>query len=754
VDPIAAAVLDSWTFEPWLNIALAATGLVYWRGFSQVRLQLPSRFPTWRRTSFFAGLAALWLALGSPVDAFADLLLQIHMLQHWLLMMVAAPLLWLGLPAVPLMRGLPRRWLRDGLGPLLAWPALQRALRRITEPGFAGLTWAVTTLLWHWPSAYELALRSPLWHDVEHLSFLASALLFWYAVLLPWPARSGRSPWSSVLLLAFGALFNTLFSASFAFSTRIFYPVYQRGGPLWGVDALADQNAAGGFLWVATSIPMLIAIAATVAQAIEPARKALPERPSAATRPHPIAGPRPQALPQRIARARTLRRGVQWALFAASAAIVLDGLLGPAQPSAHNLAGVLPWTYWRGALVIGLLVMGNLFCAVCPFTLSRRLAARWLGQRFAWPRALSGKWPAVGLFATYLWAYETFALWDSPWWTAWILIGYFATAFLVEGLFPRGRFCRHICPIGQFQFVHSGVSPIEVQAVDANTCGRCTTHDCLRGNASGPGCPTDLFMPTKQGNADCTFCLDCARACPTNNIALVSVVPGSALGRSRSPRPDRAPDLDVTAITLLLCFGAFLNAAAMTAPVARALQGALSQATPTAAAAGLALGWAVALLVLPAMMAVICARLSQPHADRPADTATLIRRFVPALVPISLAMWTAHFGFHLWTGFDSLSPAAARIGDALGLHAAAAPSTGMARAPETLARVADLQILLLGMGLLASTAVAWRLAREWAPRAGAAVRAGAPWFGLSALLYCLGVWVVLQPMAMRGGGMP
>jgi len=753
VDPIASAVLDSWTFEPWLNIALAATGLVYWRGFSQLRVQLPARFHTWRRTAFFAGLAALWLALGSPIDAFADLLLQVHMLQHWLLMMVAAPLLWLGLPAVPLMRGLPRRWLRDGLGPLLAWPALQRALRRITQPWFAGLAWALITLLWHWPSAYELALRSQVWHDVEHISFLASALLFWYAVLLPWPARSERSPWSSVLLLAFGALFNTIFSASFAFSTRVFYPVYQSGGQLWAVDVLADQNAAGGFLLVATSIPMLIAIAATVAQAIEPPRTARPERPSTPA-PRPIARARPQALPQRIARTRTLRRGVQWTLFAASAAIVLDGLLGPAQPSAHNLAGVLPWTYWRGALVIGLLVLGNLFCAVCPFTLSRRLAARWLGRRFSWPRVLSGKWPAVGLFATYLWAYETFALWDSPWWTAWILIGYFATAFLIEGLFPRGRFCRHICPIGQFQFVHSGVSPLEVQAIDTDTCSRCTTHDCLRGNSSEPGCPTDLFMPTKQGNTDCTFCLDCARACPTNNIALVSVTPGSALGRSRSPRPDRAPGLDVAAITLLLCFGGFLNAAAMTAPVARGLQGAVSQTNPTAAAAGLALGWAVALLVLPVMIALICARLSRTHADPPADAATLIRRFVPALVPISLAMWTAHFGFHLWTGFDSLSPATARLWDAFGLDTATPPSAAMALPPGTRARVVDLQILLLGIGLVASTAVAWRLARECAPRAGAAIRTVAPWFGLCALLYGLGVWVLLQPMAMRGVVMP
>ena len=134
MDPIASVVLSSWSFEPGLVAALLVTSGIYLRGFRQVHAQAPTHFPPWRRSAFLAGIAALLLALASPLDTFADLLLQVHMAQHWLLMMVAPPLLWLGAPTVPLMRGLPHRWLRRGLGPFLAWPALQRGFDRLTHP--------------------------------------------------------------------------------------------------------------------------------------------------------------------------------------------------------------------------------------------------------------------------------------------------------------------------------------------------------------------------------------------------------------------------------------------------------------------------------------------------------------------------------------------------------------------------------------------------------------------------------------------
>ena len=193
------------------------------------------------------------------------------------------------------------------------------------------------------------------------------------------------------------------------------------------------------------------------------------------------------------------RRVLQAAmLLLAALVVVVDGFIGP-QVAPMNLAGVLPWTYWRGLAVLGLLAAGNVFCMACPFMLPRELgqAAR-LGQP-ALAALAAHKWLAAALLVAFFWAYEAFALWDSPWGTAWIALGYFAAAFVVDGLFRGASFCKYVCPIGQFHFVQSLVSPLEVKVREPDVCARCTTHDCIRGNAAQRGCELDLFLPRKVG---------------------------------------------------------------------------------------------------------------------------------------------------------------------------------------------------------------------------------------------------------------
>ena len=229
------------------------------------------------------------------------------------------------------------------------------------------------------------------------------------------------------------------------------------------------------------------------------------------------------------------RRAAQAVMFLLAAAIVADGLFGP-QVSAMNLAGVLPWTHWRALAVLALLIGGNFFCMACPFTLPRDFARRFLPARRLWPKQLRSKWTAVGLTVLYLWAYEAFSLWDSPWWTAWIVVGYFATALLVDGLFQGASFCKYVCPIGQFHFVNSMVSPLEVRVREPKVCGSCQTHDCLHGSARQRGCELYLFQPKKAGNFDCTFCLDCVHACPSDNVGILATLPRPRVRTSRAAR--------------------------------------------------------------------------------------------------------------------------------------------------------------------------------------------------------------------------
>ncbi|GIW78303.1 MAG: hypothetical protein KatS3mg105_0110 [Gemmatales bacterium] len=186
----------------------------------------------------------------------------------------------------------------------------------------------------------------------------------------------------------------------------------------------------------------------------------------------------------------------------------------------------------------------------------------------SWPRPLRSKWFAIVLLLSFFWAYEVFALWSNPWWTAWIAVGYFAAAFLVDSIFRGASFCKYLCPIGQFHFIHSLVSPMEVKVRSTSICETCQTKDCIRGNEQKRGCELDLFLPRKAGNMDCTFCLDCLHACPRNNVGIELVTPGEELLRDpqRSGIGRFSQRWDLSFLVLLLVFLGLANAAAMVAP--------------------------------------------------------------------------------------------------------------------------------------------------------------------------------------------
>ena len=170
-----------------------------------------------------------------------------------------------------------------------------------------------------------------------------------------------------------------------------------------------------------------------------------------------------------LLRSRFGRRALQATLFALAALVVVEGFTGP-PAGAANLATAIVWTWGRAIAVIALLVAGNLFCMACPFTFPRALGKKLgLGQR-AFPAALRSKWLAAGLIGVFFWAYEAFDLWDRPAATAGIVVAYFAAAFLVDAVFRGASFCKYICPIGQFQFAGSLVSPLEVKVRQPEVC--------------------------------------------------------------------------------------------------------------------------------------------------------------------------------------------------------------------------------------------------------------------------------------------
>jgi cytochrome c oxidase assembly factor CtaG len=248
----------SWGFEPWVAVPLGLAAATYARGWLPLHRRAPHRFGAGRLATFLAGLAALVVALESPLHALGASLLQAHMAQHLLLMMVAPPLLLLGAPLLPILKGLPRDIVRAWLVPLLAWPPLVRLGRAIVHPAVAWVLFVGSTWAWHMPSLYERALASENWHYAQHAFFLSTALAFWWPVVQPWPSRRVWPAWALIPYLVLADLQNTVLSAWLAFSDRVIYPAYEAAPRLWGISALADQAAAGAIMWVPGSLAFLL----------------------------------------------------------------------------------------------------------------------------------------------------------------------------------------------------------------------------------------------------------------------------------------------------------------------------------------------------------------------------------------------------------------------------------------------------------------------------------------------------------------
>src|SRR5262244_1160245 len=258
METLSDAVFSSWDLNPWVLIPAAIFGALYARGWWQLHRRAPDRFAFSQPAAFFAGLITLVCALLSPLDAFAGWLLTVHMIQHLLLMMVAPPLILWGAPYLPLLSGLPRQFSINGLGPFLSSRVLRRVARFVSHPVFCWSAFISVNVAWHLPVMYEIALRSPTWHRVEHFSFLSTALLFWMPIIQPrpWVARTPR--WMILPYLILADFQNTALSAFLIFYERVVYPTYATAPRITDLTPLADQAAAGAMMWVASSVFFLV----------------------------------------------------------------------------------------------------------------------------------------------------------------------------------------------------------------------------------------------------------------------------------------------------------------------------------------------------------------------------------------------------------------------------------------------------------------------------------------------------------------
>jgi cytochrome c oxidase assembly factor CtaG len=258
---------SNWPVE-WPLVAIVDAALLYALGGRGAAR--PSR---WRSASFYLGLATLVLAIDSPVDAYAESLFFVHMLQHVLLLLVAPPLILLGRPWPRMTRAFPLTVRRPLARTVLAGETLslgRRAAIAVSAPLPAFALFNGALLVWHVPYLYDLTLRSTVVHDLEHAMFFATGLLFW-AHLTPPGARRRLSDAGRVAYGLGAIIVGWALAVVLGFASHPLYGAYAALAhrPL-GISALADQQIAAGIMWVPASIPLTIAVLAAAYRWLDP----------------------------------------------------------------------------------------------------------------------------------------------------------------------------------------------------------------------------------------------------------------------------------------------------------------------------------------------------------------------------------------------------------------------------------------------------------------------------------------------------
>lgn len=392
----------------------------------------------------------------------------------------------------------------------------------------------------------------------------------------------------------------------------------------------------------------------------------LPVQPAAPARPAPgrfnllrLSWLRPLLIrrePQLLLRAFTL---------AGFAFTILAGLFG-SPVGSHNFAIIFVWIAWWSALKLVFIPLGGKsWCSVCPIPLPGewlqtggllQKSRRRIGLSRRWPVRLRGGWLQAGAFLV-IGLFSAVTLTD-PRLTAWVLLALFGLAFALSLVFENRSFCSHLCPIGGFSGLYARTAPVELRVIDSAVCAAHTEKTCYQ------ACPWGLYPLALKDSAQCGLCMECLRACPSDNLA-VNLRPFGAdlttfplAGAAPPPRAAKSPAglrLDETFLALVMLGSALAFAAVFTGPWGWLKSAAFAIGTTKWALYALAF-LALNLLLLPGafgLAAWLGERLSGGHAFRAplplrgrlplrgAEMRRSIARQSPALLPLGLFAWIA-----------------------------------------------------------------------------------------------------------------
>jgi len=248
----------TWGLDPVVWLSLALSGWLYLRGLRRLwRESGKGRgIRRWEAWCYAGGWAALFLALVSPLHPLGEVLFSAHMAQHEVLMVLAAPLVVLGRPLIAFLWALPLEWARTvGGWSKAVW--FGRAWRAVTNPLAAWAIHAAALWVWHVPALFQATLTSDFVHTLQHVSFLGSALLFWWALI---HGPRGLMGYGAAVLYVFTtSVHSGILGAFITFTGTLLYPAYARTTASWGLTPLEDQQLGGLIMWVPAGLVYIIA---------------------------------------------------------------------------------------------------------------------------------------------------------------------------------------------------------------------------------------------------------------------------------------------------------------------------------------------------------------------------------------------------------------------------------------------------------------------------------------------------------------
>ena len=316
----------AWQWSPEIIIALALAGVVYAAGL-RYQTRPDRRVPVLHSIAFYGGLAALGLALLSPIEPIADHVFIVHQVEHMLLRTVGPLLIMLAASPAVLMRGLPnwsRRWL---VAPVVGNGVVYRVFGALSHPVAATALFVGTTYFWMIPRYHDIAILDEPVHYLWHVTLLVSGLFFFWRVFDPRPTPLGAALPTRLLMIWFAIMGNIALGFYLSFKETVLYSAYDTMGRLWGLSALTDERFGGLTMWIPGCMMMVVAGLALVH------RWGSGEERQASRRAGAVAISRDEA--QRRARPKNRALAIGLAGFAAvvlviavSAAVIYDRAMG------------------------------------------------------------------------------------------------------------------------------------------------------------------------------------------------------------------------------------------------------------------------------------------------------------------------------------------------------------------------------------------------------------------------------------------